>query len=205
MRYEGKTLEEAFSKAFGKPIGKRYGKPGLYGTKPGKPGTYGKPGKSGGKNRGKPGSFGKTVSPASIVDGNRTIRRAAVERAITWISRASVRIGAREKGMVVILNRRTGEIRDLIDDQAGKGGTDHFRFKFNWSPTRDVILVFAHSHPKESESGGTRARRQARERNAANEGIVGNGNDEAMLEIAPMVIKTPTSLVKDFWKPGGYD
>ncbi len=94
MLYEGETLEEVFSKAFGKPIGKYGKKPG--GKKPSgkKPGSFGKVSR-------KPTSYGKQgeearvdVSPAHL---NR-LRRDATSRPFWVLVWAHSHPGRRSRG-----------------------------------------------------------------------------------------------------------
>lgn len=170
MLYEGETLLEAFSKAFGRPIGKQ-----------------------------------AETSPYATPEAIHRARKKAVVVARGLIASADVRVGARETGFAIVYDKTTGRSRTLREPEVGRGTDNHFHFNFVISRNREVILVTAHSHPEEAEAGSWRDRRDARRRNEQNEGIDGNDGDERLLERAPVVIKTPTGRVRDFWRPGGYD
>lgn len=145
------------------------------------------------------------VNPHGTPEAIANARRKAVKSAMLMIASADVSVGARETGLALVYDKTTGETRPLREPEVGQGSENHFHFNFSYRRNREVVLVTAHSHPKVSEAGGWREQRRARELNAQNEGIVGNDDDEQLLERAPVVIKTPTGRVLQFWKTGGYE
>ncbi len=145
------------------------------------------------------------VNSRGTAEAIREARQKAVKRAMLMISSADVTVGARETGLAFVYDKTTGTTRAVTEPEVGRGTNNHFHFDFTYSASREVVLVTAHSHPMESEAGGFLDRRDAQRRNARNEGIVGNDDDEQLLERAPVVIKTPTGRVLPFWKTGGYE
>ena len=145
------------------------------------------------------------VNPHGTPEAITNARQKAVKKAMLMIASADVSVGARETGLALVYDKTTGVTRPVVEPEAGRGTNNHFHFDFTYSANREIVLVTAHSHPKESEAGGFIARRRAEQRNALNEGTRGNDDDEQLLERSPVVIKTPTGRVLPFWKPGGYE
>ncbi len=192
MLFEGDTLEEVFSKAFGKPIGK-YGR---------KPGRYGEPGSAGGKygSRGKfgskPISFGKQQeeNPHASEDALARGRAETVRMVFDHMKRGRHNFRGDEFGCYALYDTATGLTRLKTGNSAGTGRPNSFTFSFS-KRSSEIYAANGHSHPKETEDHrdpfgrGSSADNNRRNRVGSDQPL--NHDDDALLPWGVVVVKIP--------------
>ncbi len=190
MLYEGETLEEVFSKAFGKPIGK-YGKkpPGF--SKPGGKKPRGKKPGSHDKYRGKPAGFGKQGEEENRHGTPQAIARArqrAIPLARSFINSAD-ETARKEDGFMVVYDTLTGVPDPRQGPRAGHASFGEFEFDFPRA-SRYALLVTAHTHVKSRTSDARTRRRE----DALNEDWSAK-DKRNLLPFAPAFLKTPSGNI----------
>ena len=154
-----------------------------------------------------------SIKDATVRQDCLTKREAALKEAKEYIGQRSVSSGAKESAFIDVYNEQTGAVTTRTgDDAADRSNTEVFFTDTKGAHlvaqpdgriiargphgtktrTHEIVLVTAHSHPKENPGGGA----QARSLDQANESLRDNTGDRELSKVAPAVIKTPSGKVK---------
>lgn len=117
-------------------------------------------------------------------------RRAAIDRAIEFLSDKPVHASASEHGYYELFELETGRVIIRAGDEAGSGSHQEFNYEIPVATHKYAVLVWAHTHPAvRGRDSATRALNRANRRPSR----VDNTN---LIPYAPLVLKAPDGKIR---------
>ncbi|MEM8988566.1 MAG: hypothetical protein AAGC95_17780 [Pseudomonadota bacterium] len=143
--------------------------------------------------------FNEAIISNSLINKKR---REATDVISDYLEDADVSQGSPEDGAASLLNLRTGKLRHLFGEAAGRGTNGEFNYRIRRQSVDEILVAIGHSHPK-SDTGD---RRTDRIIDRANEGL--NRADRRLRGIdsdrdptgkgSTFILKTPSGRIKEF-------